>query len=71
MREDSAVALGKVMAAYGDEAVEKVVTKLKEDLPKAKEQPKDSTKYGHDRGSGSWRVALLTLRAVLARSQVR
>ena len=44
VREDSAVALGKVMSAYKDEAVAKVVAKLKEDLPKAKDQPKDSTK---------------------------
>ena len=44
VREDSAVALGMVMRAYGDEAVARVVAKLDTELLKAKDQPADSKK---------------------------
>jgi hypothetical protein len=42
VREGTAVALGKVLKAYGDEALEVILPKLKEGLPKAMTQKKES-----------------------------
>ena len=42
VREDSAVALGDVARTYGAEAITRIVSKLHEMLPMAKEQPTDS-----------------------------
>lgn len=42
VREDSAVALGNAARAYGQEAVDKIVPRLKVMLPKAKDQKPDS-----------------------------
>lgn len=46
VREDSAVALADVMRAYGDEAIERVVTFLDGNILKVKEQERDSAKHG-------------------------
>ncbi|CAG9464545.1 unnamed protein product [Pedinophyceae sp. YPF-701] len=46
VREDSAVALGRCLRAYGDEARERIVPRLAEMLPSAFQQPHDSAKYG-------------------------
>lgn len=43
VREDSAVALGNAARAYGEEAIERIQSKLKEMLPKAKDQVSEST----------------------------
>lgn len=45
VREDSAVALGKVMDAYGEESVEYLFEVLTELLPKALEQKEDSKRF--------------------------
>uniref|UniRef100_A0A061QRH4 Arm repeat-containing protein n=1 Tax=Tetraselmis sp. GSL018 TaxID=582737 RepID=A0A061QRH4_9CHLO len=45
VREDSAVALGNVVRSYGQEAVDKIVEKMKVMLPHAKEQPSESHRY--------------------------
>ncbi len=43
VREDSAVALGNAARAYGEEAIHRIEEKLKEMLPKAKDQIPEST----------------------------
>eukprot|EP00887_Chlorella_sp_A99_P007146 scaffold2.g7146.t1 len=45
VREDSAVALGDAIRAYGPEAAARVVAQVREVLPRAREQPPDSKKF--------------------------
>ena len=47
VREDSAIALGNAARAYGPDAIAKIVAKIKEMLPKAKDQPADSKARGN------------------------
>lgn len=46
VREDSAVALADAARAYGDEAIHRILAKIEEMLPLAKDQPADSKAYG-------------------------
>ena len=46
VREDSAVALADVIRAYGQEAISRILPKVEEMLPMAKEQPADSKARG-------------------------
>lgn len=43
VRNNTAMALGHMMDAYGEEAVPKIAEKLTALLPRAKDQPADST----------------------------
>eukprot|EP00878_Enallax_costatus_P010189 GHUV01010637.1.p2 GENE.GHUV01010637.1~~GHUV01010637.1.p2 ORF type:complete len:334 (+),score=84.12 GHUV01010637.1:2064-3065(+) len=45
VREDSAAALAQAVRAYGDEAIQKIVTAIRELLPQAYKQPAESQKY--------------------------
>jgi len=46
VREDSAVALGDAARAYGTEAITRILQKVEEMLPMAKDQPEDSRAHG-------------------------
>jgi len=62
VREDSAVALGNVVRSYGQEAVDRIVPKLAEMLPMAKQQPSDTQRYGGLENTTTFGVAAKRLR---------
>ncbi|KAG7667191.1 hypothetical protein NADE_003012 [Nannochloris sp. 'desiccata'] len=47
VREDSAIALANAARAYGPDAISRIVAKITEMLPKAKDQPADSKARGN------------------------
>ncbi|PSC73633.1 ARM repeat-containing [Micractinium conductrix] len=63
VREDSAVALGNAVRAYGDEAVQRVVPVVREMIMQAKQQPEDSKAYGSLENTTLFGVAAQRARA--------
>ncbi|KAI7841245.1 hypothetical protein COHA_005082 [Chlorella ohadii] len=63
VREDSAVALGNAVRAYGDEAVQLILEQVREMVLQAREQPEDSRAYGSLENTTLFGVAAQRARA--------
>ncbi|KAL4425118.1 hypothetical protein ABPG77_008223 [Micractinium sp. CCAP 211/92] len=63
VREDTAVALGNAVRAYGDEATARIVAVLRDTVLEARDQPADSQKYGSLENTTLFGVAAQRARA--------
>ncbi|GMH32577.1 hypothetical protein BSKO_00411 [Bryopsis sp. KO-2023] len=63
VREDSAVALGNVIRAYREEALERILPVLRDLIMKAQDQPKDSTRFSNMENVTQFGVAAMRIRA--------